>query len=149
MKHSVKIFVLIMLITSICTVCYAEIPRSELTLGGINLGATPEYVKSVYGEPTKYEHSSDNIIYNYNNTFRIMFSGGKYMYWIETTADNGIRTPSGVGVGMNASVLSNYGEPYYERNENGIHYKAYWAKYRVVLIVGVRNGKIVSIKASV
>lgn len=145
-----RIMILCLLLVGCYSVCWAEIPRSELTLGGINLGATPEYVKSVYGEPTRYESNGHgDVIYNYNNTFRILFVDGKYMYWIETTADNGIKTPSGVGVGMDASILSKYGATYYEKDENGVHYKAYWAKYRVVLICGIHNGKIVSLKASV
>ena len=138
-----------MLIVLACSVCYAEIPPSEVALGGITLGASPEYVKSVYGEPTSYDKGyGDSIIYNYNNTFKIMFSGGKYMYWMETTANNGIKTPSGIAVGMNASVLDRYGDVYYDKVENGVRKKAFWAQERIVLIFGIVNNKIVSIKAA-
>lgn len=92
--------------------------------------------------------AGDSIIYNYNGTFKIMFASGKYMYWLETTANNGITTPSGVAVGMNASILNKYGEVYYDRIENGIRYKAFWAQGRVVLIFGISNNKIISIKAA-
>lgn len=137
----------------ICSVCFADIPPSEVALGGINLGATPEYIKSIYGEPTSYDQEREGtIIYNYNGTFKIMFVfAGKsyqYMYWMETTANNGITTPSGVAVGMNASVLDKYGEVYYDEFENGIRYKAFWAQGRKVLIFGIKNKKIVSIKAA-
>lgn len=145
-KFPILIF---MLISLVCSVCFAEIPRSEVALGGVPLGSTPEYVKSIYGEPSSYDRGAgDSIIYNYNGTFKIMFASGKYMYWLETTANNGITTPSGVAVGMNASILNKYGEVYYDRIENGIRYKAFWAQGRVVLIFGISNNKIISIKAA-
>ncbi len=132
-----------------CTICFAEIPSSEVALGGIQLGSSPEYVKSVYGEPTSYDKgNSDSIIYNYNGTFKLMFASGKYMYWMETTANNGIKTPSGIAVGMNVSVLDRYGDVYYEKYENGVHQKAFWAQGRIVLIFGIVNNKIISIKAA-
>lgn len=70
------------------------------------------------------------------------------MYWMETTANNGIKTPSGIAVGMNASVLDRYGEVYYDEVENGVRQKAFWAQGRIVLIFGIVNNKIVSIKAA-
>jgi len=126
----------------------AEIPPSEVALGGVPLGASPEYLKSVYGEPTRYERQNDSVIYNYNNTFRVMFANGKYMYWLETTANNGIGTPSGVRVGMPESVLDQYGETYYTRQEGNVTTKAYWARGRIVLEFRIINGKIISIKGS-
>ena len=45
---------------------------------------------------------------------------------------------------MNASILDKYGEVYYKEN---ITYYAYWAPGRIVLVFGVENGKIISIKA--
>jgi hypothetical protein len=148
MKKVFSVFAAMLVILA-CSVCFAEIPSSEVALGGIKLGASPEYVKSIYGEPTSYDKGNgDSIIYNYNNTFKIMFSGGKYMYWMETTANNGIKTPSGIAVGMNASVLDRYGEVYYDEVENGVRNKAFWAQGRIVLIFGIVNNKIVSIKAA-
>ena len=136
---------MLMLLT--CSVCFAEISPSEVALGGIRLGSSPEDVKSVYGEPTSYDKGNgDSIIFNYNGTFKIMFSGGKYMYWLETTANNGIKTPSGIAVGMDASVLDRYGKVYYDKVENGVRKKAFWAKGRILLIFGIVDNKIVSIK---
>ena len=51
-KFPILIF---MLISLVCSVCFAEIPRSEVALGGVPLGSTPEYVKSIYGEPSSYD----------------------------------------------------------------------------------------------
>ena len=128
--------------------CSANISQDEVALGGIKLGATPEYVKSVYGEPSSYINLPNNgIIYNYNDTFKIYFANLKYMYWMETLSNNGIATPSGVAVGMNASILDKYGEIYYKEKKENITYYAYWAPGRIVLVFGVENGKIISIKA--
>lgn len=102
-------------IFSFSTFAVAEISLSEIALGGIPLGASPEYLKSVYGEPTRYETGNDSVIYNYNDTFRVLFASGKYMYWLKTTANNGIGTPSGIRVGMPESVLEKYGETYFTR----------------------------------
>ena len=77
-----------------------------------------------------------------------MFAYGKYMYWLETTANNGIGTPSGVRVGMPESVLDQYGETYYTRQEGNVTTKAYWARGRIVLEFRIINGKIISIKGS-
>ena len=148
MKKIVATFAFLV-VTLVSALCSAEIPAEEVALGGIPLGALPEYVKQIYGEPTSYDRGRDGIvIYNYNDTFKIMFSGGKFMYWMETTANNGIKTPSGIGVGNDASVLDKYGDTYYDRTEDGIRKKAYWASGRVLLVFGIKNGKIVSIRAA-
>ena len=148
MKHCISIICAVLTLLS-CALCCAEIPSSEVALGGIALGSSPEYVKNVYGEPTSYDFGpGDSIIYNYNGTFKIMFASGKYMYWMETTANNGIKTPSGISVGMNASVLDRYGEVYYDEMENVVRKKAFCAQGRIVLIFSTVNNKIVSIEAS-
>ncbi|MDQ0202858.1 hypothetical protein [Pectinatus haikarae] len=134
--------------TTVSAICAAQIPQEEVALGGINLGATPEYVKSVYGEPSSYIRSKNGVIYDYNSTFRIYFASGKYMYWLETTANNGIATPSGVTIGMDASILYKYGEIYLTEHEGNTTYYSYWAPGRITLIFGVQNGKIISIKGS-
>ena len=138
-------------IFSFSTFAAAEISPSEVALGGIPLGASPEYLKSVYGEPTSYDKSDDGVnyggvIYNYNNTFKVYYADGKYMYWLETTANNGIGTPSGIRVGMPESVLEKYGETYFTRQEGNVTTKAYWARGRIVLEFRIANGKIISIK---
>ena len=48
---------------------------------------------------------------------------------------------------MNASILDKYGEVYYKEKKENITYYAYWATGRIVLVFGVENGKIISIKA--
>ena len=87
------------------------------------------------------------MIYNYNNTFKVTVYKER-VYGLETTANNGITTPSGVTVGMSASVLDKYGDVYYDKTEHGVREKAFWAMGRVVLILGIANNKIISIRTS-
>ena len=145
MKKFLSVMVFLMMF-SFSSFAAAEISPSEVALGGIPLGASPEYLKSVYGEPTRYETVNGGVVYNYNNTFRVLFASGKYMYWLETTANNGIGTPSGVRVGMPESVLEKYGETYFTQQEGNATTKAYWARGRIVLEFRIANGKIISIK---
>ncbi|ORT99790.1 hypothetical protein D081_1674 [Anaerovibrio sp. JC8] len=44
-------------------------------------------------------------------------------------------------------MLDRYGEAYYDKIENGVRKKAFWAPGRIVLIFSIVNNKIVSIRA--
>ena len=141
---------------SLCTLASAYyIPREEIALGGIFVGASPEYVKSVYGEPTQSESGYDTmgyptITYTYNDTFKVRFYHGAD-WWagvVETTANNGIGTPAGVRVGMPASVLDKYyGKAVLDRH-NGRLIKSYEGStgQSTYLDFDIANGKIVSIR---
>ena len=132
------------------------ISPEEIALGGISPGSTPAYVTSVYGDPTRSYYGYDGmgnytLTYDYNNTFKVRFwqgDGGWFAYQVKTTANNGIKTPAGVRVGMPASVLSNvYGAtPSY--NDGGVTVKSYagWGDNRY-LVFRISNGKIKSIMA--
>ena len=52
------------------------------------------------------------------------------MYWMETVSNNGIATPSGVAVGMNASILDKYGEVYYKEKKR---------KHNILCLLGYRK----------
>lgn len=138
------VFVAVM---SMSMICFAEISPNEVALGGITLGATRERVESVYGKPTKYDNENTALVYNYNDTFKVYFSSSGMAFQIVTTANNGIGTPSGVRVGMDASVLNKYGQVYRQETKGNVTYYYYWAPGRITLDFGVRNGKIVSIRA--
>ena len=138
---------LIAVFLSVSMVCSAQISQDEVALGGIKFGSKREYVESVYGQPTTRINRDGGVLYDYNGTFQIFFASGKYMYWMKTTANNGIGTPSGVKVGMDVSVLERYGEIYHKELDNGVIYYYYWAPSRITLDFGVVDGKIVSIRA--
>lgn len=122
MKRYMILFTAFLFVISIATAhiwpSHAEarfIPKAEAALGGIQIGATVDYVRSIYGEPTK-ERVLDGhwcgytLEWTYGETFTIEFANGKVEN-ITVTADNGIKTPAGFAVGQNISgPLAYYGE---------------------------------------
>ena len=96
------------------------IPKSEAALGGIQIGATADYVRSIYGEPTTARsldghwcgYTSEWV---YGETFKIDFENGTVTH-VEVSANNGITTPAGFAVGQNISApLAYYGDDTCER----------------------------------
>lgn len=123
-----------LLIVSISTV-FAAIPDSEFAIGGITIGSSADYVQSIYGEPT---HISDKVpnaeggysySYAYGSSFYIFFDANtNVVTGIFSTANNGLITPAGLTVGMDADAIEQaYGEPWkndrgyisYHEKENG------------------------------
>lgn len=89
-----------------------EINESDIALGGIQIGATENYVKRIYGEPNDTNYDSNGVrgnlkIYNYGGSFFISFANGKVVE-AKTTANNGIATPPGFTVGTPISRVENY-----------------------------------------
>ena len=122
------------LLFSVGTLASAAISPSEIALGGIPLGANAAAVETVYGKPTRSEERDECVTYHYNDTFRVFVWWGR-VGLLETTADNGIETPSGIHVGLPESVLEPYGEPYDTWCEAGVTTKVYWAQNRSTLEV--------------
>lgn len=126
---------IVLLICFTCNICLA-IPSSEIALGGVVPGMTQERVKEIYGEPTKAERfypkkhaesydRSYTDIWTYGSSFVIYFipyNGGS-VELIITSANNGIKTPPGFGVGSNVSdVIAYYGKPFLKTSDS-IWYK--------------------------
>ena len=130
------------------TTAFASIPDSELSLGGITVGSSADYVKSLYGEPDKDSGvrpgpEGNYYEYLYGSSLRIHFdANNNTIVSIFVTANNGFSTPAGITVGMDADVLTQlYGEPF--KNDRGVisyHEDGKW------LVFVTRNGKIVEIK---
>lgn len=99
-----------LLIVSISTV-FAAIPDSEFAIGGVTIGSSADYVQSIYGEPT---HISDKVpnaeggysySYAYGSSFYIFFDANtNVVTGIFSTAINGLTTPAGLTVGMDADA---------------------------------------------
>lgn len=113
-----------LLIVSISTV-FAAIPDSEFAIGGVTIGSSADYVQSIYGEPT---HISDKVpnaeggysySYAYGASFYIFFDANtNVVTGIFSTANNGLTTPVGLTVGMDADAIEQaYGEPW--KNDRG------------------------------
>jgi len=112
---------ILLLLISVCclagfTICYANIANEELSLGGITLQSSTDYVRSVYGEPERIVKSNSRFTgpmqtYYYGTSFRLMVKDGKVTQ-LDSTGNNGIKTPSGISVGMTRNDLETiYGKP--------------------------------------
>ena len=102
--------------------CGASIPRSQMFLGSLTVGSTVDEMKKIYGEPTENRHVIEgNNIAIYGKGVKIdYFSFGKgNILGIDITANNGWKTPAGIGVGDNISkVLEVYGQPDYSKSNS-------------------------------
>lgn len=107
----------ILLVGMMTSTCFAAISESQLALGGITPGSSPDYVRSVYGAPTKERKLRGlyDMSYTYGTSFVIFFdkvqSGEYVVVAMRSTANNGIKTPDGITVGMTrADVRRAYGQ---------------------------------------
>ena len=115
------------------SVSSATVSPNQLSLGGIHLGDSIDYVYSIYGKPHAARLYKDNPAYyeyDYQNGLLIKFwneSTPKNVVDIQVTERNGFATPAGVEVGMNSDVLLNlYGKPDNHRARNVFHYWTYY-----------------------
>lgn len=118
-----------------------SMPSSELAVGGISLGSTLGYVKSVYGEPAQTENFSFPIGSSrmYRATYvygplltisgRILSSSPpeeqEYAVYEVALQANNLSTPSGITVGMPYSkVVALFGEGkyYFDSSKNRVGY---------------------------
>ena len=118
-------------VTSAATIA----PRSEIALGGLGPYATQDYVRSIYGNPSRTDGAAGERWYGkvtywyYGTGFKISFGSTSRwhgVYDVLVTANNGIKTPSGAHVGMTLSELkSMYGDQLEKMGTNvysiGIH----------------------------
>ncbi|MFP8920001.1 hypothetical protein ACFCTO_07245 [Megasphaera indica] len=135
---------------------YALVPNDAVEVGGLRPGYTLEYMESIYGQPVLDKVKPCNLpafsqyTYKYGDTISIFSIGGKVIFSVETTANNGWATPAGVAVGMKKSVLYDiYGKEDHTFQRNGITYYEYYVHPSGMrgLIFGIKNNKIVSISA--
>ena len=100
--------------------CFASVNSYLLALGGLVPGNTPEYIRSVFGTPTKVVDSK----YFYGKGFEISFHDN-FAVSIVSKANNGIGTPSGIRYGSTITeVMKKLGNPdklpFYLRNEKNL-----------------------------
>jgi hypothetical protein len=116
---------------SLAALCFADqIPlgNDEASIGGVKLGSSMDYVRSIYGVPSGQAFGYDSFrnsvtIYNYGDTFYLYVyegNGKSYINELLTTANNGLKTPMGVTVGMSEDeIFKIYGQ----KNPSSISYK--------------------------
>ncbi len=100
------------------TICAASVAPAALVAGGIEYGASADYVQQVYGAPseieTKHHHelfSGAVTKYEYGDSFEVTFVDGLARH-IEISRHNGIKTAAGIEVGSTLEeVKAAYGEP--------------------------------------
>lgn len=109
----------------IFSTCFAspgcgEIPEEKIAIGGITFGATEEYVRKIYGEPTEMEYKKRGDIINeypqttyiYGNSktyFKIMFVNGG-VFSAKSVGNTGLKTPSGFCYGSKLTDVWAYYE---------------------------------------
>ena len=131
-----KKFIISLLFYIMCmSVCFAaNIGSEQAALSGIQVDATMNYVKKVYGEPERSETSYDSrygtntTTWYYGKSVKIHFvegyDGVNHVDSMTISANNGFATTDGVTVGMNVDILQQiYGEPWLVRDESVYLYK--------------------------
>lgn len=142
----------VMLVMTCVASAAGRISMSEVSLGGISIGSSMDYVRSVYGEPTKIKTDKTPYqswsYYRYGNSVELaVLDNDNTVHEIQVTANNGFATPAGVTVGMDRNTLySVYGRPM-SSNSTGCFYSAS-ADCGLTFTFNSRTGKITKIVAS-
>lgn len=150
MKKSLGLLVLFF---GFCSTCFATIPDSELSIGGIVLGNNPQHVQKIYGAPKKVKYFKENKYrkFVYGKSFFVEFQDQDAVM-MKSTADNGLGTPSGVRVGSTvADVKRIYGnpDPLPARLSKKTNYLRYIGNQQSgELILKIKDGKVSEIIAS-
>lgn len=145
------VFSLMIMMTCVSSAA-GRISMSEVSLGGISIGSSMDYVRSVYGEPTKIKTESTPYqswsYYRYGDSVEIaVLDNDNTVHKIQVTANNGFATPAGVTVGMDRKTLySVYGKPM-SSNSTSCFYSAS-ADCGLTFTFNYYSGKIIKIVAS-
>jgi len=114
-----KKFVLALAFSLLCATCSATIPTSELEIGSIAPGNSPEYVQQIYGAPAKIKYGTNSLgqtmanefYFTYGKSFKVRFHDN-LAFEVISKANNGLSTPSGIHVGSTVwEVKRAFGDP--------------------------------------
>nr|DAK26700.1 MAG TPA: CAP-associated protein [Caudoviricetes sp.] len=145
----------LMMQTCLAAAPWKEIPKEDIAIGGVNLGATRDYVESVYGKPDSVEHKDLNCgeiihleINRYGTSFFVTYDlDTTRVVEVKSTGNNGLKVPAGFAVGDNISdVRKYYNGAGFSRKKNEQHYTADW--YLNLHFEADSKGKIKEIIAS-
>ncbi len=167
MKRLVLFILALALMSSTCFASMTAEYLTSMSIGGITLDSSEEYVRSIYGDPDRIEYDrnlngtnrqgSTVYTYIYGNSFKILFCGNNHIPMsageIISTANNGIKTEAGLSVGDNESRIA---ELYGTDNRYIYHEKDGVIRYSYTIGKGfgraftayVRHGKIIKIELS-
>ena len=124
----------------------ATIGEDEVALGGLSVRSDISTAVNIYGQPDRKNGQS----YYWGNGFEVRADNNNRINWIETTADNGISTPSNLKVGSSVNDLYRiYGRP--DNSWVELQGSAYVYQYEGgwnTLIFTAQNDKIIKIVAT-
>ena len=117
---------LFLILLTISSVSFAQVKLTadQIALGGIHLWQPTSYVQQIYGVPAKVL-SDGSLLYGDYSIYISTYgkSGNLRVKSIMATADNGWKTPAGIKVGMNESVIQEtYGKNFTTFKKKGIKY---------------------------
>ncbi len=147
-----SILVLIMILN--ISICSAKVFNADqAAIGGISVGSSTEYIKGIYGEPTKIRFDentqgteTETQTWYYGDTFHIDFVNGTAAC-ITTSGNNGLTTPDGVTVGMEKKKMtSKYGRPENTDKYGNRAIYTYQAVNGVSMVFVARDGIISEIR---
>ena len=152
-----SLIAVLLLAANICSA--ARLPDADYALGGIKLGDSADFVKSVYGEPEwvkRHEGTpgSGDVplwIYHYGDSFVVGVNAETmHVVAIMTSMDNGIETPRGIHVGSTLTDLQRaYGSlPRAVPANGGYQYSFGWAQIKLVFYVD-KKGRIYEISTDI
>ncbi len=126
----------------------------DMTLGNLPLHVGMDYIRTIYGAPTKqssrtftsvYRNTITETTYWYGDSLEIVTRGNHIMS-ITTTKNNGWSAPGNITVGMDINDLRQaYGLTYAMKQKDGTVYYPYSYGANIYLGFSVKDNKIVSI----
>ena len=131
---------------------FGGIADERIAIGGISpLTSNADYLRKIYGEPDSKSsnRTEDTMTWSYNQTFSLLVGKKGGIWQVRTEADNGLKTPDGIGVGSSVKAVRDlYGVPYWgmpkDPNNNAYEYRG---SHDCVLTFLVKNGIVTSIVA--
>ena len=103
------LFVTMCCIIMLAGTAMASVPTSELSIGGIGIGSSGNYVRSVYGNPDNIKLYDWGESWTYGS-FELVLEKNAVLS-LRSTGNNGLATPAGLAVGMKYSDAYNlYGK---------------------------------------
>ena len=165
-----RLFLFVFALVVMTSTCFAGMNAEYLrsmSIGGVQIGNSEEYVISIYGNPDSIIYDKDldgtnqlgstAYTYVYGDTFKILFCGNNTIPMnvgeVISTAKNGIKTEAGLTVGDTESTITKlYGtenmETYHDKNGVIKYVYTIGKGFGMGFTAYVRHGKVIKIELS-
>lgn len=133
------------------------IPINQLKVGGVGIGDSIDYVKSIYGEPSTVGKKVKNYLYEgitYDVTYGDSFilkvliesDGTENIVNINSTANNGLAMPCGIKVGSPVGdMYKNFGMPWRTNfKKDGTYSYAYRTDYTTKILFTTNKAHLIT-----